>query len=133
MNRPVVGYNRLCVDARPSTMPPPNGFVRRKIRANFARRFGLLPEISRSTVPEKRAKLTLTSGLFRRQSAKNSKLTVPDLLIETGVAARRSRNQNRHHHGVTERNDVFLSGSHETRKKNSEYLLSFIPGFLVSL
>jgi hypothetical protein len=44
--------------------------------------------------------------------------------------ARRSRNQNGHHHGVTERNGVFLSGSHETRKKNSNvFSLSFLASW----
>ena len=79
MNRPVVGYNRLCVDARPFDDAPPMVLPARKIQANFAAlRFGLLPEISRFTLPEKRAKLTSTSGLFRRQRRQNSKLNAPD-------------------------------------------------------
>ena len=71
MNRPVVGYNRLCVDARPLTTSPPNGFASAQNSGEFcALRFGRLPEISRFAVPQKRAKLTSTSRLFRRQSAK---------------------------------------------------------------
>jgi hypothetical protein len=58
---------------------PPNGFASaQNSREYCALQFEQLPETSRFDVPQKRAKLTSTSGLFRRQSAQNSKLTVLD-------------------------------------------------------
>ena len=70
MNRPGVGYNRLCVDAR-TFDDPPQWFCQRENSGEFLRlQFERLPEISRLVTPQKRAKLTSTSGLFRRQSAK---------------------------------------------------------------
>ena len=54
MNRPVVGYNRLCVDARPFDDAPPMVLPAQNSGEFCALRFGLLPEISRFTLPEKR-------------------------------------------------------------------------------
>jgi hypothetical protein len=92
---------------------PPNGFTSAQNSREFcALRFGRLPEISRFDVPQKRAKLTSTSGLFRRQSGKIPSRPCPTAIktIETGgrgAAERQSKPASPRRHGGTERNEVF--------------------------